>query len=101
MRGYNKNRNKKKELMRSNNFSNKEVRQMTIKMVNYLNMACMVRTLWTVYGWRGKRIGNFLVAYLSLIEEYADGRVDIPQAIADCKALTGVDVKELVDSVYV
>lgn len=101
MRGYNANKKKKKKILRSGNITNREVRNAMVRQVNYLNMACMVRTLWTVYGWRGKRIGDFLLAYLTLIEEHADGRLDIPGVIRDCQDLTGVDVKELVDSVYV
>lgn len=33
-----------------------------IKLQNLLHISIMVRVLWTVYGWREKRIGYFLVA---------------------------------------
>lgn len=67
---------------------------------NYLNMAIVVRTLWTEYGWKDRRIARFIGGYLALMQEIADGRVSVQQGIADCKTLTGVDVKKLLDELY-
>ena len=64
---------------------------------NYLNMAIVFRTLWTVYGWRSKRIADFLGAYLALMAEVADNRTSVWQQVKDCKDLTGIDVKQLLD----
>ena len=63
-------------------------------------MAIVVRTLWTEYGWRDKRIARFVEGYLALMQEVADGRSTVQREIADCKALTGVDVKKLIDELY-
>ncbi len=71
-----------------------------VMFANYLNMAIVVRTLWTEYGWRDKRIAKFIEAYLALIQEVADGRSTVQREIADCKVLTGVDVKALIDELY-
>lgn len=71
-----------------------------VMLSNYLNMAIVVRTLWTEYGWRDKRIAKFIEAYLALMQEVADGRSTVQREIADCKALTGVDVKALIDALY-
>lgn len=67
---------------------------------NYLNMAIVVRTLWTEYGWKDRRIARFIEGYLALMQEIADGRVSVQQGIADCKTLTGVDVRDLIDEVF-
>ena len=71
-----------------------------VMLSNYLNMAIVVRTLWTEYGWRDKRIARFVEGYLALMQEVADGRSTVQREIADCKALTGVDVKKLIDELY-
>ena len=71
-----------------------------VMFANYLNMAIVVRTLWTEYGWRDKRIARFVEGYLALMQEVADGRSTVQREIADCKALTGVDVKKLIDELY-
>ena len=68
-----------------------------VKMANYVNIAAIVRTLWTVYGWREKRIANYLEAHLALLDEA--GRFGIWQMLRDTKELTGVDVQKLVDEV--
>lgn len=67
---------------------------------NYLNMAIVIRTLWTEYGWRDKRIARFVEGYLALMQEVADGRSTVQREIADCKELTGVNVKALIDELY-
>ena len=71
-----------------------------VMLSNYLNMAIVIRTLWTEYGWRDKRIARFIDGYLALMQEVADGRATVQSEIADCKALTGVDVKKLIDELY-
>lgn len=72
-----------------------------VMLSNYLNMAIVIRTLWTEYGWKDKRIARFLEGYLALMQEVADGRRKVWQEIEDCKNLTGVDVKKLLDELYV
>ncbi|MEY8366272.1 hypothetical protein AALA22_11595, partial [Anaerovoracaceae bacterium 41-7] len=64
---------------------------------NYLNMAIVFRTLWTVYGWRSKRIADFLGAYLAF-EEYAE----IMAAVAESLGISQqVIEKEVVKEVEV
>ena len=70
-----------------------------VKMTNYLHLAIIVRILWTVYGWRSKRIADFLEAYLSLMQEIGDKRNTVPGLIKDTKDLTGIDVVKLLDDV--
>lgn len=70
-----------------------------VKTTNYLHLAIIVRILWTVYGWRSKRILDFLEAYLSLMQEVVDRRNSITGLIKDTKEMTGIDVVELLDSV--
>lgn len=69
-----------------------------VKTANYVLIAVVVRTLWTVYGWRHKRIADFLEAILSLLDE--SRRFGYEQLIRETKELTGVDVKKLVDELY-
>ena len=68
-----------------------------VKMANYVNLASLVRTLWTVYGWREKRIAYFLEAHLSLLQEATSFGVN--QLIRDTEEMTGVDVKKLFDEI--
>ena len=70
-----------------------------VKMTNYLHLAIIVRILWTVYGWRSKRIADFLEAYLSLMQEIGDKRNTVQGLIKDTKDLTGIDVVKLLDDV--
>ena len=60
-----------------------------VKMANY--------TLWTVYGWREKRIANFLEAHLALLSEVQT--FGVWQMIKDTEALTGIDVQKLFDEI--
>jgi len=69
-----------------------------VKMVNYLHLSLIIRTLYTCYGWRDKRIKDFLLAYIVLFEEVHDGRNSISGAINDCRELTGIDVVELLNN---
>lgn len=69
-----------------------------VKTANYVNIAALVRTLWTVYGWRHKRIADFLEAHLALLDEST--RFGYENLIRDTKEITGVDVIELVDNLY-
>lgn len=66
----------------------------------HLLLSVCVRTLWTVYGWRKQRIMKFVEAYAALMQEVSDGRRKVWQEIEDCKNLTGVDVKKLLDELY-
>lgn len=70
-----------------------------VKMTNYLHLAIIVRILWTVYGWKSKRIADFLEAYLSLMQEIGDKRNTVQGLIKDTKDLTGVDVVKLLDDI--
>ncbi len=70
-----------------------------VKTANYVLIAVLVRTLWTEYGWRHKRIARFLEAILSLLDE--SRRFGYERLIKDTYDLTGVDVKKLVDEIYV
>ena len=70
-----------------------------VKMANYLHLAIIVRVLWDVYGWRSKRVADFLEAYLSLMQEVADKRNSVNGIIRDTKDLTGVDVVKLLDDI--
>lgn len=69
-----------------------------VKTANYVNIATLVRTLWTVYGWRDKRIAYFLEAHLSLLDE--SSHFGYERLIKDTYEMTGVDVKKLVDDLY-
>ena len=68
-------------------------------MTNYLHLAVIVRVLWDVYGWRSKRVADFLEAYLSLMQEVADKRNSVNGIIRDTKDLTGIDVVKLLDDI--
>ena len=70
-----------------------------VKMTNYLHLAIIVRILWTVYGWKSKRIAGFLEAYLSLMQEIGDKRNTVQGLIKDTKDLTGIDVVKLLDDI--
>lgn len=70
-----------------------------VKMTNYLHLAIIVRILWTVYGWKSKRIADFLEAYLSLMQEIGDKRNTVQGLIKDTKELTGIDVVKLLDDI--
>ena len=72
-----------------------------VKMTNYLHLAIIVRVLWDVYGWRSKRVADFLEAYLSLMQEVADKRNSVNGIIRDTKDLTGIDVVKLLDDIIV
>lgn len=69
-----------------------------IKTANYVVVSAVVRTMWTEYGWRHKRIAYFLEGILSLLEE--SRRFGYERLLKDTYDLTGVDVKKLVDEVY-
>ena len=72
-----------------------------VKMTNYLNLAVIVRVLWTVYGWRSQRVWNFIEAYVTLMEEVCDKRSGVESFIRDTKEMTGIDVRELLDEIMV
>lgn len=77
---------------------NQKERWDLIKTANYVVISAVVRTLWTEYGWRNKRIAYFLEAILSLLEE--SRRFGYQRLLKDTYELTGVDVKKLVDEIY-
>lgn len=68
-----------------------------VKATNYVNLAAMTRTLYHVYGWRKKRIEDFLESYLALMQEIFDKRSNVKQFIADTEELTGFNVKKMLD----
>lgn len=72
-----------------------------VKTTNYLNLAVMVRVLWTVYGWRNQRVANFIEAYVTLMQEVCDKRSGVAQFVKDTKDMTGVDVKALLDEIMI
>jgi hypothetical protein len=69
-----------------------------VQLANKLNLAILIRVLYTCYGWREKRIKDFLMMYLSLMQEVRDGRTTIKQQIRDSYELTGFDAEELLNS---
>lgn len=69
-----------------------------MQLANKLNLAILIRVLYTCYGWREKRIKGFLMMYLSLMQEVRDGRTTIKQQIRDSYELTGFDAEELLNS---
>lgn len=69
-----------------------------MQLANKLNLAILIRVLYTCYGWREKRIKDFLMMYLSLMQEVRDGRTTIKQQIRDSYELTGFDAEELLNS---
>lgn len=71
-----------------------------VRIANELNLAIMIRTLYSVYGWRKKRLSDFLEGYLSLMREVADRRCSVKQMVKDTYLLTGFDVNKLLDDVY-
>lgn len=78
----------------------KERSLMTIKLTNYLNLAVMVRSLYTVYGWRKTRLAKFVECYCLLMEEVVDKRSGVEQFIKDTTKVTGIDVRKFLDEVY-
>ena len=70
-----------------------------VRLTNYYTLAVMVRVLWTVYGWREKRLAYFLEAYVTLMQEVQEKRTTVNEFIKDTKAMTGIDVEELLDDV--
>lgn len=69
-----------------------------IRTANYTTLAIVIRTLWTVYGWRDKRIAYFLEAYLSLLAE--SSKFGVWKIIHETEEMTGVDVQKLVNEIY-
>ena len=69
-----------------------------IKIQNRLHIALIVRTLWDVYGWREKRIGDFLEGYMALLGEVYDLRQTVDSMVDETSELTGVDIRATVDN---
>lgn len=69
-----------------------------VKMMNELHLSIIIRTLHDVYGWRNKRIKNFMAAYMSLFNEAHSGVITITQAVKDAEARTGINLVELLNS---
>ena len=63
-------------------------------------MAAVVRTLYQVYEWEYEQIGEFLGSYLVLLDEIGDKRSGVNQFVRDTEALTGVDIRMLLQEVY-
>ena len=76
----------------------REERWQIIRTATYVVIAALVRTLWTEYGWRDKRIAYFLEGVLSLLDE--SSRFGYQRLLKDTYEMTGVDVKKLVDELY-
>lgn len=70
-----------------------------VHLAGKLHVAMFIRVMYTCYGWREKRIKDFLEMYLVLFEEFADGRTTIKQQVRDCYELTGFDPDELLNEV--
>lgn len=72
---------------------------MYVTQTNYVNLAVMVRTLKMVYGWNLEQLDEFCEAYLALIDEFSSKRSSVSGFIRDTEALTGINVKTLLDEV--
>ena len=77
----------------------REERWAIIRTATYVVIAAAVRLLWTEYGWRDKRIAFFLEGILSLLDE--SRRFGYERLLKDTYELTGVDIKQLVDEIYI
>ena len=71
-----------------------------VKQTELLMINIFIRTMWTVYGWRRKRIMDFLEANLALLQEVADGRTSVQKMGKDTKEITGIDAEELLNELY-
>lgn len=67
-----------------------------VRECNCLHIAFVVRQL-HAYGWRKKRINDFLGGYMSLLDEVVDHRLSVNGAIKDAEDVTGIDIRKLVD----
>lgn len=67
---------------------------------NYLWLAMILRSLYTVYGWRTKRIADFIECIVSLLEEIHDGRTNVAEFIKDTEKMTGFNAKKILDELF-
>lgn len=71
-----------------------------VKVANYVAISIAVRTLWDVYGFRGKRISRFIHDYVDVVNVYSDKEGQTMKCIADTEKMTGVEVMKLLNAVY-
>ena len=71
-----------------------------VRDTNKLNLSVVVRILYTVFGFRKKRLETFLEAYISLIQEISDKRSTVRSLSKDTEDLTGIDTMALLDEVF-
>lgn len=84
-------------------FSAREAKQFSrqITMLNKeLFLAVTIRTLYEVYGWRTKRIKDFLESYVALMDEVADKRITVPEAVKACEERTGFNPKTILEDLF-
>ena len=71
-----------------------------VRDTNKLNLSVTVRILYTVFGFRKKRLERFLEAYISLMQELSDKRSTVRSLSKDTEDLTGIDTMALLDEVF-
>lgn len=71
-----------------------------VRDTNKLNLSITVRILYTVFGFRKKRLETFMEAYISLMQELSDKRSTVRSLSKDTEDLTGIDTMALLDEVF-
>lgn len=71
-----------------------------VKQTTYLNLAIVIRELYTVNGFTKAQIDEFLEGYVALMDEMDGRRNTVAGIIRDTKDLTGIDVKKVLDEVF-
>lgn len=67
-----------------------------VKRTNYLNLAITIRCLKTVFGFTDEQIADYMDSHIVLMEEVGLTNT-VGGVIQDTKALTGIDVKKILD----
>lgn len=76
-----------------------EVRRFTIT-ANKVCLAIAARCMMTCFDYKPKQVGEFIGAYLALLDEVVDKRNSPAGLVEDTKELTGVDISKLIDDAY-
>lgn len=71
-----------------------------VKQTTYLNLAIVIRELFTVNGFSKEEIDEFLEGYVALMDEMDGKRNTVAGIVKDTKDLTGIDVKKVLDEVF-
>ena len=90
-------RAKKKKKPSSKRLQGKQAWEV-VQQADYLMLSVAIRYLYTVKGWRKKRIDEFLEGVTSILREIADGRSTVMKCVSETEELTGYNVKEIVDN---